>query len=259
MSNLKIGSAENTFGNALREARKALGLTQAKFAEPLSITGSYVSDVEKGKATPSEAVVREISEKYRINRNKLETGQGDLFKKIETVGWVENKAVEIEEGLSARDYDKIRQAIIYHDLPAVAPLGYVTVPRYEVSASAGAGALVHSEQIVDHLAFKADWLKVSLGLSPNNVAVISVIGDSMEPYLAEGDLIMVDLGIHSVENNAVYVLQFGDSLLVKRVQVKLDGEVIVKSDNPRYETESFRGASAEQLRVVGRMVRRLVR
>lgn len=136
---------------------------------------------------------------------------------------------------------------------------YIRVPRYEVAASAGGGALVQSEQIVDYLAFKQDWLRSQLGLSPTNVAVISVVGDSMEPYLYDGDLILIDTNVTRIENDAVYVLQTGDSLLVKRIQKKLDGTVIVKSDNERYEPDVFRGEAVAQLRVVGRLVKRLVR
>lgn len=139
------------------------------------------------------------------------------------------------------------------------PEGYVQVPRYEIAASAGSGAVVQSEQIVDHLTFKAEWLKVTLGLSPAQAAVISVVGDSMEPYLADGDLILIDMGVARIENDSIYVLQSGDSLLVKRIQKKIDGTVIVRSDNARYEPEQFQGDAAERLRVVGRLVRRLVR
>ena len=133
------------------------------------------------------------------------------------------------------------------------------MPRYEIAASAGSGAVVQSEQIVDHLTFKAEWLKVTLGLSPAQAAVISVVGDSMEPYLADGDLILIDMGVARIENDSIYVLQSGDSLLVKRIQKKIDGTVIVRSDNARYEPEQFQGDAAERLRVVGRLVRRLVR
>jgi len=79
MSTKKIGLTENIFGMAVRTARKHLKLTQAMFAEPLSITGSYVSDIEKGKAVPSEAVIREIISVYRISRKWLDAGQGEMF------------------------------------------------------------------------------------------------------------------------------------------------------------------------------------
>lgn len=82
MSTYKYGLSENIIGSALRRARKELHLTQAEFAEPLSISGSYVSDIEKGKAIPSEAVIREIIAKYRINRDWLMHGEGDMFSPV---------------------------------------------------------------------------------------------------------------------------------------------------------------------------------
>jgi len=136
---------------------------------------------------------------------------------------------------------------------------YVRVPRHEIAATNNDDAIIRSVQIVDSLAFKAEWLHHSLGLSPDNIAVIAVADDSMEPYLVKDDLIIVDLGVTSIEGNSVYVLQYGGSLFVRRVQVKLDGEVTVKSDNPHYEIETYRGESVEHLRVVGQLVRRLVR
>ncbi|TSK09225.1 MAG: helix-turn-helix transcriptional regulator [Geobacter sp.] len=207
----------------------------------MSVHKNTLGKYERGERVPdSEFLVNIIDVFPDIDPSWLLMGKGP---KGEGVALIRSKTVD--QGRADFDED-----VAY---------GYVQVPRYEIAASAGGGAMVHSEQIVDHLAFKADWLKVSLGLSPRHVAVISVIGDSMEPYLDDGDLILVDLSVTHIENNAIYVLQFGDSLLVKRVQVKLDGEVIVKSDNPRYEPEAFHGDSAERLRVVGRMVRRLVR
>ncbi len=133
------------------------------------------------------------------------------------------------------------------------------IPRLDVQVSAGGGALVHTEMVVDYLAFRAEWLREHVGISPKNAVVISVAGDSMEPALADGDLILIDTGVQRIEQNAVYVLQVGGSLMVKRVQVKFDGTVIVKSDNERYEPEVFRGEEAERLKVIGRMVRRVVR
>jgi transcriptional regulator with XRE-family HTH domain len=79
LSSKKIGASNKFFGPALRKARISLGLTQAKFAESLSISGSYISNLEKGEANPSEAVIRELVRTFRINRVFLETGEGEMF------------------------------------------------------------------------------------------------------------------------------------------------------------------------------------
>lgn len=132
--------------------------------------------------------------------------------------------------------------------------GYVHVPRYEVSASAGGGAVIHSEQIVDHLSFKSEWVHNALGVSVKDLALINVKGDSMEPTLSEGDVILINMSTQGVEDNAIYVLRFNGVLLVKRIQRKLDGSIVVKGDNPVYEPEVVKGDLVEMLNVVGRVV-----
>jgi phage repressor protein C with HTH and peptisase S24 domain len=132
--------------------------------------------------------------------------------------------------------------------------GYIRVPRYEVKASAGGGAIIHSEQIVDHLYFKTDWVKNVLGIPRDFLALISVQGDSMEPTLSNGDLILIDTRSSRVEDGAIYVVQYEDALLVKRLQKKYDGSVVIRSDNPLYEPEILHGENAMNLKIVGRVV-----
>ena len=79
MSNKKVHTSDLIFGASIKSIRKILKLTQNQFAEPLSISGSYVSNIEKGEAMPSEAVIREVCTYYRINRDYLTTGTGDMF------------------------------------------------------------------------------------------------------------------------------------------------------------------------------------
>lgn len=131
---------------------------------------------------------------------------------------------------------------------------YVHIPRYEVEASAGGGAIIHSEQVVDYLSFRTDWVRSTLGISVRDLALISVIGDSMEPTLSEGDVVLLDMTTKSVLDGSIYVLQLNGGLLVKRIHRKLDGSVVVKSDNPRYDPEIVSEDSADLLKIIGRVV-----
>lgn len=151
---------------------------------------------------------------------------------------------------------KPKSKVAREPIPAsvTAPEGFILVPHYEVQASAGNGSLVHSEQIVDYLAFKADWVRNTLGVAQKDLALISVKGDSMEPGLSNEDLILVDMRKNRVEDNAIYVLQLDGTLLVKRIQRKLDGALHVMSDNPRYEAEVVSADRAAELHVLGRVV-----
>lgn len=131
---------------------------------------------------------------------------------------------------------------------------YVHIPRYEVAASAGGGAIIHNEQVADYLSFRAEWVKNTLGVSVRDLALISVIGDSMEPTLSEGDVVLLDMTTRSVLDGSIYALQLNGGLLVKRIQRKLDGSVVVKSDNARYDTETVSEDKADRLKIIGRVV-----
>lgn len=131
---------------------------------------------------------------------------------------------------------------------------YVRVPRYEVAASAGGGAFVESEQVVDYLSFRSEWVRNALGVSVNDLALINVIGDSMEPTLSDGDVVLLDMTFRGVQDSSIYVLQLNGTLLVKRIQHRLDGSLEVISDNQRYRPETVTGNEANQLKIIGRVV-----
>lgn len=132
--------------------------------------------------------------------------------------------------------------------------GFVMFPRYEIEAGAGPGRSVQSEQIVDFVSFKEEWVQNFLRVPRKDLALLSVKGDSMNPTLNDGDMILVDLRSERIEDSAIYVLEFEDALLVKRIQRKLDGSVVIKSDNQLYESEILQKDRAEALKIVGRVV-----
>lgn len=131
---------------------------------------------------------------------------------------------------------------------------FVYVAKYEVAASAGNGAVIHDEAVVDHLAFKRAWIAQTLGLDPMHLALIDARGDSMSPTIESGDLLLLDTRKGFSRTEGIYVINLAGSLLVKRLRIKLSGEVDVMSDNPRYASETISGAALERLRMVGRVV-----
>ncbi len=76
----------------------------------------------------------------------------------------------------------------------------------------------------------------------------------MRPTIAEGDVLLVDTNITNVRDSAIYVLQLGGVLLVKRLRIRLDGGVDVISDNPAYPVESVAQRDLDRLEIAGRVV-----
>lgn len=133
--------------------------------------------------------------------------------------------------------------------------GYEYLPLYDVQAAAGHGALVDREDISDFLAFKSAWIRRELGADPKDLYLISVEGDSMEPALRPGDVILVDRRqAESVPKDGVYVLQMDGSLLVKRLQSMPGGKIRVTSDNPSYSPFELDKRESGNSGIIGRVV-----
>lgn len=129
----------------------------------------------------------------------------------------------------------------------------VPIPRLEVRASAGPGALAGEERLNAHLAFDAHWLR-RIAADPKLLSVIQVEGDSMLPTLAHGDEILVDRGDAAARlRDGIYVLRLDEALLVKRLAVNPVARLVtVKSDNPAYP--SWPDCPTGDMDVVGRVV-----
>lgn len=220
------------------------GMTQGQLAGAIGVDETRIKSLVNGrvkKLHPDEVIA--LVKILRVRMAFLDSGEGDVFEPERRAPEVPVAPADIPES-----YTRPPKATRL-DLEA-----FVTVPRYDVSACAGHGAVIHSEQIVDYLAFRADWVHNALGVSSKDLALISVKGDSMEPTLSNGDLILLDMHQGKIEDNAIYALQHNATLVVKRVQRKLDGSVVVKSDNPLYEAEALGADAAALLKVVGRVV-----
>lgn len=126
------------------------------------------------------------------------------------------------------------------------------IPFYDVEASAGHGSLVDQEQQISQMAFRKDWLKQK-GLQANKCALIKAKGDSMEPTIHDGDLLLVDVSIDSIKDDSIYIIQADHHLSVKRIQQDFDGALVVISDNPRYEKRIINPEQAKEVKIAGRV------
>jgi phage repressor protein C with HTH and peptisase S24 domain len=135
--------------------------------------------------------------------------------------------------------------------------GYVRIPEHEVSFGAGPGRLAHINEIVDSVpaTYRLEWFR-QMGISPSSAKRFKVHGDSMEPLLFDGDSVLVNLQETNVLNGKVYALRYGDELRIKRVYRRLDGSLILRSDNPDHlprDEEIPPEVAAEQISIIGRV------
>ncbi len=109
------------------------------------------------------------------------------------------------------------------------------VPTYEISAAAGEGIVIDTEHQSGRLAFRRDWLRSVTSATPEQLAVITVRGDSMYPTLADGDTILVDLTQRTPAGDGIYIIRFGEFVLVKRLHIDPVRKLVtISCDNENY-------------------------
>ena len=96
----------------------------------------------------------------------------------------------------------------------------------------GRGAFVDAEIVVG-----ADVIDPALarrlGLVEGQAGIIRVRGNSMEPGLVDGDMIVVDLAKRTPgARGDIYVIRADGVTMVKRVR-RVDGALVATSDNPQ--------------------------
>lgn len=100
----------------------------------------------------------------------------------------------------------------------------------------------------------AEWLSC-VRLNPRHIKVINVQGDSMEPTLQHGDQVLVDTTCNRFIDDAIYAIHQSDRLQIKRIKLKLDGSIEVKSDNNHgFGAETYSKEEAAAFNVFGRIL-----
>lgn len=157
----------------------------------------------------------------------------------------ENMAGEVEIQLASAP-DLPRQ------LPSVLD-DFMQIPRYDAAVSAGPGSIVDpNAEPLGHYYFEAQWLAALTRAAGDQLAVIRVDGDSMEPTLFNGDWVLIDRTQRRINREGVYAIQVGDIAWIKRISLNLRDKLVqVISDNDRYPMQEL---AEEDLSVIGRAI-----
>lgn len=128
---------------------------------------------------------------------------------------------------------------------AVETANYVFVPHFDVQMSAGNGVFSDVETVIAMRPFDIAFIRHDLGIAHNDLALVSVVGNSMEPELRSRDTTLLDLKATDVVTEGVHAIRLDDALMLKKVQ-RLPGRVLrVSSTNQDYAPFDIAGGDDE--------------
>ncbi len=191
--------------------------TQAALARVLGVGRAAVSLVKKKGAVPPRWIL-ELSVRYNIDSTWLESGVG---------------LPHPEESSEAFADD------------------FARIPKVAARLSAGGGSFETGGEVEGYYAFRKDWIGTKG--NPSDMVLMEVYGNSMEPELKEGDVVLLDQSKQDVLAGGIYAIGVEDTVMVKRVE-KRPGQIVLHSDNKDYTPIFLGGDELQNVRVLGQVM-----
>jgi phage repressor protein C with HTH and peptisase S24 domain len=205
-----------------------------RLARAMSVSPSAFRKWLRGEAEPSRERLVALADAAKVSIAWLAKGEGPP-----------PTLARPEQGGGARSADPER---------GIDPSRFILLPKQAEAAAAGTGNPPPARPDTEYIAFRHDWVRSVLGIEPGDLILETAVGESMRPTIQDGDLLLVDTTDRTFSSFGVYVLEIGGERLVKRVQRKLDGTLVLISDNETYQPDHVTGQMLDGVTVIGRVV-----
>ncbi len=137
---------------------------------------------------------------------------------------------------------------------------YIEIEHIHLNPSCGRGTIVFDEPEVTPIKLGIELIMSVLRVSnPKCLKAYTASGDSMEPIIENGDVLLVDTSRTDFNNGGIFLIRINNDWFVKRLRKRLSGELDVISDNNKYPTETFKPDDDIEIFVKGRIVKNLSR
>ena len=80
--------------------------------------------------------------------------------------------------------------------------------------------------------------------------------EAMNPTLMPSNIVLVDLrNSGHIFEEGLHLLRYGEGMVVRRLQRRPDGSVLLSCDNPAYETVQLSGEEfTQKVEIIGRVI-----
>lgn len=128
----------------------------------------------------------------------------------------------------------------------------VNIDMLDATACCGEGIDNFQENVIGCWSMPInDYKSITVSSNPNKVKMLRVKGDSMFPTIKDGDWVLVDISYLSPDSDGMFLLYLSTGLAIKRLQGTVTDEIVIKSDNPKYDNFN---AKLADIRIVGKVI-----
>jgi len=208
---------ENKIDALIKRVSHATGISsQSELAKELEINRSGITHARNNNKIPDKWIVK-LYKNFGFNPQWLESGIGKTF-------------------INTSSQDDIE---------------FKYIPKVAARLSAGTGSFESEENITDYLSFQTKWL-AGKGAA-NSMVAMEVFGQSMEPFIKEGDTVLIDQSQKKILAGAIYAVGVEDTILIKRLEKHPD-KLVLSSDNKDYEPIYLQREETDKVRIIGKII-----
>ena len=141
--------------------------------------------------------------------------------------------------------DPSKNDLSKNDLGTLARMPIYAFDRHPQSAQP-----IPARTVFTPLAFCREWLREH-GVNWQNVMVVTMRGDSMEPTIMNNDNLLIDVAETEFQDGDIVTVNDGERILIRRLQHLLHGRMRMISDNQKYETIDI---AASDITMIGKVI-----
>lgn len=211
-------------GLRIHERMEKLGINQSELARRVGVSQPTIHALIKGGSASSRHLHRIAAE--------LETSPAYLAGETD-----EDAPIAVAPSALDALTDKLDLAI---------------VPELEIGYSMGAGTVFGQFEQRGVVPFQRAWLRSMMRGSIADLFVARGEGDSMQPTLLDGDIVLIDTSQRDIrQQDRIWAVAYGELGMIKRVRRLPGGSYVLLSDNA---TVSPITCADEEMHVIGRVI-----
>ena len=206
----KSNKLNSRMGRKIKQFRKMRGWSGNDLAKKISLNPKILDLYEKGQAQISFDLLADLAKKLEASPHAFLVEE-DAFP-------VQVPELKVFQANSAKNAPKLREE------------DYVSIPLTESSIAAGQ-PIIQADKIEDYV-----LLHIRAAGKRNNLVASRVDGDSMEPMLHSGDIVVIDRDDKRILKNRIYAIFYEEGLTAKYVERKKE-LLILRPINPTFDVQ----------------------
>lgn len=224
----------NLFGNYLKTFLEKKGYKLEYAADEIGVSFGLLGHYINGRRSPSYKFLEKFFKAFNIS-------EVDKKKIMELVEFD-----KMPDELKKLRLNNSKNEPI-SNIKLLTEESFIEMP-VKAKASAGNGYINFEDTVYTRLIRK--------GTFSQDCYLIEVAGNSMEPLIQDGALVIVDPHQIDYIANKIYVVKVGEEIFIKRIIIKEEAQVmILKSINTDYDDVYIAGKELENVKLLGRAIK----